>query len=402
MSQPMPTPTPTEGLPRRRRRFMISLRSMMILVLVFGGWLGWFVRRVQVRHDAVAAVKNAGGSVVYDLEWRNAGPNPYRKSWVPDWLGGDQTWIPQWILRGSRIDYFGNVVLVSLIPSRVNDPRAANDDILALVARLDRLQDLRLTSSAVSDAGLAHLGGLTDLRDLQIGRTQVGDIGMAHIKTLTSLTSLYIADTQVTDAGLIHLRGLTNLRVLFLAGTKVTDDGVLALERALPNLQVLREEDMSFVEALPRALHELDYARSQPIRLATMLLTKRAESMADRGAIPELAATIDALCGLEPTEKVSLLKLAEGCATCLRCLEGHRNQRLADQARQALQERCANRGIAALARAIDLGLTDVELINERVLPRHSRNIRARNLEPLRDYPAFQRLTDRLKERKPER
>ena len=39
---------------------MISLRTMMVLVLVFGGWLGWFVRRVQVQRDAVAAVEKSG------------------------------------------------------------------------------------------------------------------------------------------------------------------------------------------------------------------------------------------------------------------------------------------------------------------------------------------------------
>ena len=393
MSQP--TPTPTEGLPRRRRRFMISLRSMMILVLVFGGWLGWFVRRVQVQHDAVAAVKNAGGSVVYDLEWRNAGPNPYRKSWVPDWLGGDQAWIPKWVLSGSRIDYFGNVVSVSLIPSRVNDPKAANDDTLALVGRLDRLQDLRLTSSAVTDAGLAHLRGLTDLRDLQIGRTQVGDVGTAQIKRLTSLRSLYIADTQVTDAGLVHLRALTNLRILYLSGTKVTDDGVLALEQALPRLHVLREEDMLVSAAQPRAFKDLDYARAQPIRLACMLLSKRAEAMAGRGDRTELAATIDALCGLEPGDKASLLKLAYGCAACVRSLDGLRARGLSDEDRQALQKRCADRGIAALARAVELGFKDVHLINERDLPRHGWNVRAGNLEPLRAYSAFRALVDQV-------
>jgi hypothetical protein len=88
LSQDIPPSTPVS--PRRRRRLLISLRAMMILVLVVGGWLGWFVRRVQVQRDAVAAVTNAGGSVFYDLERKNAGPNPYRRSWVPDWLGGDQ------------------------------------------------------------------------------------------------------------------------------------------------------------------------------------------------------------------------------------------------------------------------------------------------------------------------
>lgn len=238
-------------MPKRGRRFMISLRTMMILVLLFGGWLGWFVRRVQVQQDAVAAIKDAGGTVVYDLEWRNGGSNPYRKSWVPEWLGGDQAWMPTWMTRGAGVDYFGNVVEVSLIPTRANDPRAASDATLVLVGQLGRLQGLRLNSTAITDAGLAHLTGLTELRDLQIGYTKIGDAGLAHIKGLTGLRELYIMNTEVSDAGLAHLRGLTNLGLLFVAKTRVTDDGVLALESALPGLQLYREEDMSLSAAQP-------------------------------------------------------------------------------------------------------------------------------------------------------
>jgi Leucine Rich repeat len=395
-------PTPNAVVPRRPRRFVISLRSMMILVLVFGGWLGWFVRRVQVQHDAVAAVKNAGGSVFYDLESRNAGPNPYRNSWVPDWLGGDQAWIPKWMMSGAGIDYFGNVVEVNLIPSRTNDPMRADDGTLALVARLERLQGLRLTSSAVTDAGMAYLSGLTNLRDLQAGRTQIGDSGLAHIKSLTSLRSLYIADTPVSDAGLAHLRGLTNLSTLYLSGTKVTDDGVLALERALPQLQILREEDMSFSAALPRAFKDLDYVQSQPIRLACMLLSKRAEVMANRGEITELVATIDAICRIQPSDKVGLLKLAYACATCVRSVGGYRSRGLSDQDRMGLKQRCADKGIAALARAVDLGLEDLYRIDEPDHRLYRRNIRASQLEPLRAFPAFQALVDKLKEKHSER
>ena len=39
--------------------------------------------------------------------------------------------MPQWMTRGAGLDYFGNVVDVSLIPTRANDPQAANDATLA-------------------------------------------------------------------------------------------------------------------------------------------------------------------------------------------------------------------------------------------------------------------------------
>ena len=40
--------------------------------------------------------------------------------------------MPDWMIRGAGIDYFGNVVSARLVPSRVNDPHAASDATLAL------------------------------------------------------------------------------------------------------------------------------------------------------------------------------------------------------------------------------------------------------------------------------
>jgi hypothetical protein len=385
------TPAAHPVPPKRGRRLMISLRTMMILVLAFGAWLDWFVRRVQVQKDAVAAIKNAGGTVVYDLEWRNGGSNPYGNSWFPEWLGGDQVWMPQWMTRGAGLDYFGNVVDVSLIPTRANDPQAANDATLALVGQLGRLQGLRLNSTAITDAGLAHLAGLNELRDLQIGYTKIGDKGLAHIKGLTGLRGLYIMNTQIGDAGLAHLHGLTSLGLLFAANTRVTDDGVLALEAELPGLQVYREEDMSLFAAQPRANKDLDFARSQPVRLASMLLSHRADAMASRGDSAELTATIDAVCHLEASDKVGLLKVAIACAACIRSLDRYRGHGLSETDCPALQKRCADRGIAALAAAIALGLDENNLVDDGSLRSHHYHVRAGQLEPLSRYPGFREL-----------
>ncbi|MGO9464778.1 MAG: hypothetical protein ACLQVF_11585, partial [Isosphaeraceae bacterium] len=67
------TQTATEGSratssaasPRYRRRFVLSLRALLILVLVLGAWLGWFVRNARIQHDVVSAVQRAGGTVLY-------------------------------------------------------------------------------------------------------------------------------------------------------------------------------------------------------------------------------------------------------------------------------------------------------------------------------------------------
>ncbi len=52
------------------RRFLrFSVRGMIALVLLIGGWLGWIVRDASVQREAVAAIKRAGGLPVY--QWEN-------------------------------------------------------------------------------------------------------------------------------------------------------------------------------------------------------------------------------------------------------------------------------------------------------------------------------------------
>jgi hypothetical protein len=47
----------------RWRKFLrFSVRGLIVLVLVIGAALGWFVRGARTQRDAVAAIERAGGS----------------------------------------------------------------------------------------------------------------------------------------------------------------------------------------------------------------------------------------------------------------------------------------------------------------------------------------------------
>jgi len=374
------------------------------MVLVLGAWLGWFVRNARIQHDVVAAVQRAGGSVSYDIDWRNEGFNPYARPWAPMRLLDGKLWGTKWLIDHVGIDYFGSVVTVNLIPSRINDPMRANDATMALVGQLGRLDSLRLTGTAVTDAGLVHLKGLTGLRDLELGNTQITDTGLAHLKGLTELRQLLLFNTPVTDAGLDHLKELTSLVLLDLSGTKVTDEGVIELERvsSLPRsditdprqrelrramagvtIQVIRKEDGALYNAQPLALKDLDFALSRPFHLACLLLSNRVQVMADRGQTAELIATCNAVCGLKADDKVSLLKLAQTCAACVKSLESPRVTAFSAEERQALKQRCADRGIAALSRAVELGLRSVPHLEDY------------RLTPLHGHPGFVPLVEKV-------
>jgi hypothetical protein len=49
------------------QRFLrFRVRGLILMVLVIGAGLGWLGRSAQIQREAVAAIKNARGSVAYD------------------------------------------------------------------------------------------------------------------------------------------------------------------------------------------------------------------------------------------------------------------------------------------------------------------------------------------------
>jgi hypothetical protein len=86
----------------RRRYLRLSVRALIVLVLVIGGGLGWFVHSVRIQRDAVAAIRKAGGLVWYDWQANAAGKT----------LPTGRPWAPNWLVDALGVDYFGYVVIV--------------------------------------------------------------------------------------------------------------------------------------------------------------------------------------------------------------------------------------------------------------------------------------------------
>src|SRR6266852_4159880 len=78
----------------------------------------------------------------------------------------------------------------------------------------DRVDNVILQETGVTDADVAHLAVLTSLVQLDLNGTQVGDAGLAYLKRLTNLGYLHLNRTRISDAGLVHLSGLPNLKEL--------------------------------------------------------------------------------------------------------------------------------------------------------------------------------------------
>src|SRR5262249_58443110 len=161
-----------------RKRFVLSLRSAMLLVLLSGLWMGWRVNRANDQRRAVAAIRRAGGGVSYDYQfsvsrgYRNRNARPWAPAWLRNRLGDE---------------FFQEVTSVQFL----NRPLTDHD--LAPLARLDCLEELAISGAPITDAGLKYIANLKELRTLHLWETAViTEAGIAHLRSLTKLTTMCI------------------------------------------------------------------------------------------------------------------------------------------------------------------------------------------------------------------
>jgi hypothetical protein len=186
------------------RHVLLSVRGLIVLVLILGGWLGWTVRSARVQREAVETIKRAGGFVTYDWELFRGIIDQKARPPAPDWL-----------VKLIGVDYFGRVVRVVFVSGHM----------------------WHTDEAILSDATLASLGALTHLERLSLPHTSVDDAGLAHLERLRHLEELHLNKTHVTDAGLIHLKGMSGLRRLSFWYMSVTEAGIRDLRKSLPALE---------------------------------------------------------------------------------------------------------------------------------------------------------------------
>ena len=94
----------------------------------------------------------------------------------------------------------------------------------------------------VDDDALLHLVHLTGLEELYLSNTTITDAGLQRLSGLTDLQRLYIYHTAITDAGLENLARLRKLKWLTCSGTGITEDGLNGFRAALPGCKAVSFE----------------------------------------------------------------------------------------------------------------------------------------------------------------
>ena len=249
------------------RRSQFTLKTLLVVVAVFCVWLGITAKRTHEQGQAVEAILEMGGKIIY--EYALIHPNDYSGPLSLRWLRqlvGDEYFVsirsvtlhgPKvndaslpaitqlrdvklLELGGTQITDAGLLHLKGLTKLRVLDASDTSITSTGLMhlKGLSNLHQLFLSSTQITDAGLENLGALTNLRELRLDATKVTDVGLEHLKGLTELQVLNLNSTKVTDVGLVHIKGLSKLRTLWLSNTQVTDEGVKELRQALPNCKI--------------------------------------------------------------------------------------------------------------------------------------------------------------------
>ena len=203
--------------PRWQGLFQLSLRSLLLLLMALGIWLGLTFNRVRQQRAAVSRILELGGKVQFAHEvvaMRNR--SRPKQPVVPG---------PPWLRRWLGPEFFDTVVWVRLANT------AVTDEDLRLVAKLDRMEFLALNSTSISDAGLFELRHCRRLKSLSLSETRVTGDGLRHLANMPDLAGLSFWKTSVGDEGLYHLRGNRSLVSLELSETQVTSQGIRHLRK---------------------------------------------------------------------------------------------------------------------------------------------------------------------------
>ncbi len=201
----MTNSTPKSRLPRTGTLVLIAV----VLLIGGGALMVWLPYHQEQR--AIAEIERHGGQFLSAV---------IRPAWIPSAVDVEY------------LEVFERVTEIYLYDTTVSNLG------LEHLRGMTNLLGLALDNTQVGDGGLEHLRGLTNLEFLSLNDTQISNAGLEHLRGLTNLKFLILDNTQISGAGLSHLRGLANLRELSLHNTQVTRAGIEELQKALPDCEI--------------------------------------------------------------------------------------------------------------------------------------------------------------------
>lgn len=122
---------------------------------------------------------------------------------------------------------------------------AFNDDGMAAVAKLTRLQELRTWHAGPTQEGVKKLKALPHLKSLYLGQRLTykppacpTDETIAILVEMKSLETLQLDEARLSLAALQQLKQLPALKKLTLGGIDISKEGVERLQKELPQVKI--------------------------------------------------------------------------------------------------------------------------------------------------------------------
>jgi hypothetical protein len=204
-----------------RWRFQFSLRSLFILmfaVAISMSWCSVTIRHVRKQQETVRAIDAIDGTVCYEFYGRY--PTGPVFSWV-------------WSLFGT--EFFADVVSADFSNAfHFPIPEDSQSDFVRVEIGVGK--DGPVTDNTIDQL----LNDLDRLQELDLSFSGITDTGLEHVRALDCLEYLNLQYTAITDIGLERLTNMTSLRRLKLTSSQVTAAGVAKLQKALPNCKITR------------------------------------------------------------------------------------------------------------------------------------------------------------------
>lgn len=166
------------------------------------------------------------------------------------------------------------------------------DPEMRLLAAVHTLEEVDISESDITSAGVAHLAGLTKVRRLGLWDTMVDsiaslgelreleylglypeydtkmdDAGLAVLKNFKKLDELDLAGVQIGDATVKQLEHLKELRLLNLSAPNLEDEASFAALSGLKKLESLSLEETSLTDEVLKHFSELDSLRMLGLRI---------------------------------------------------------------------------------------------------------------------------------------
>jgi hypothetical protein len=241
-----------------RRRLRLGVGGLMVVILLFGFWLGHRVQMAREQRIAVAAVKADRGLVRYADEF-SMGPVkviPGTAIRRPSWgklIPGKGPIAPAWLREAIGDEYFREVAHVSLFADiekgsmfAPNNLARPVDQVLLDVRTQSGVRTLQVGGETLTDEGLKSVADLTNLRELVLWwATGITDAGVAHLRRMPNLRMVNISLSGLTDEGVDFLSELPALEDLDLEGKKFTDRSLLSLSKARNMKSLVLSGDVS-------------------------------------------------------------------------------------------------------------------------------------------------------------